>query len=68
MKSNHTLQAAVRLALTASTGTLLFASAPGALAPDEAVGSEALEEITVTGSRIKRSDLDSASPVTVIDR
>ena len=29
---------------------------------------EALEEVVVTGSRIKRADLESASPVTVITR
>ena len=40
--------------------------APGALAQDS--GADELEEITVTGSRIKRADLDSASPVTVLDR
>ncbi len=41
--------------------------APGALAQD-AGADEPLEEIITTGSRIRRSDLDSASPVTVIDR
>jgi outer membrane receptor protein involved in Fe transport len=38
---------------------------PAAVAQNEA---EVLEEITVTGSRIRRADLDTASPVTVIDR
>jgi outer membrane receptor protein involved in Fe transport len=34
---------------------------------DEA-GDELLEEVIVTGSRIKRADIDSASPITVLDR
>ena len=66
MKSNSKLQSAVRLALGLSAGTLALAASPGALAQDE--GAQVLEEITVTGSRIKRADLDTASPVTVLDR
>jgi outer membrane receptor protein involved in Fe transport len=46
----------------------VFNFAPGALAQDASSADEALEEITVTGSRIKRADIDSASPVTVLDR
>jgi outer membrane receptor protein involved in Fe transport len=39
------------------------------MAQDSAAESdEVLEEIITTGSRIKRADLDSASPVTVIDQ
>jgi outer membrane receptor protein involved in Fe transport len=49
-------------------GALAVGYAPGALAQDDSQAGEALEEITVTGSRIKRADLDSASPVTVLSR
>ena len=66
MSSNTKLQKAVRLALGISAGTLALGVSPGALAQDDR-GDE-VEEIVVTGSRIKRADLDTASPVTVIDR
>ncbi len=66
MFSNTKLRSAVRFALGLSAGTLALGASPSALAQDDA--AEAIEEITVTGSRIKRADLDSASPVTVIDR
>ena len=66
MNSKSKLQSAVRLALGLSAGTLAVGASPGVLAQEE--GAQALEEITVTGSRIKRADLDTASPVTVISR
>lgn len=37
------------------------------LAQNAADGAAELEEVTVTGSRIKRPNLESASPVTVVD-
>jgi outer membrane receptor protein involved in Fe transport len=49
-------------------GALAVGFAPGAFAQDADSADEPLEEIITTGSRIKRADLDSASPVTVIDR
>ena len=67
MSSNHKLRTAVRLALGMGAGALAIGAAPAALAQDDGA-SEGIEEITVTGSRIKRADLDSASPVTVLDR
>ena len=66
MYTNRKLQSAVRLALGLSVGSLALGASPGALAQDE--GVDEIEEITVTGSRIKRADLDSASPVTVLSR
>lgn len=66
MFSNTKLRSAVRFALGLSAGTLALGASSGAMAQDDA--AEELEEITVTGSRIKRADLASASPVTVIDR
>lgn len=66
MTSNTRLRRAVRLALSASAGSLAALNAPVSLAQDEAPNE--LEEITVTGSRIPRADLASASPVSVLDR
>jgi outer membrane receptor protein involved in Fe transport len=66
MCTNRKLQYAVRLALGVSASTLALGMSPGALAQDDSVGE--LEEIVVTGSRIKRADLDSANPVTILDR
>lgn len=66
MSGNSKLRRAVRLALGAGAGSLAAAYAPASLAQDQA--PDDLEEITVTGSRIPRADLASASPVSVIDR
>ena len=68
MYSNSKLQTAVRLGLGMGAGALAVGFAPGAFAQDASSADEPLEEIITTGSRIKRADLDSASPVTVIDR
>jgi outer membrane receptor protein involved in Fe transport len=67
MFTNSKLQKAVRLALGVSAGSLAVSYAPGALAQEDAA-DQPIEEIVTTGSRIKRADLDSASPVTVIQR
>jgi iron complex outermembrane receptor protein len=67
MYSNSKLHTAVRLGLGMGAGALAVGFAPGALA-QEADSAEPIEEIITTGSRIKRADLDSASPVTVVDR
>lgn len=40
----------------------------GALAQQDSTGDDAIEEIVVTGSRIKRRDFTSPSPITSIDR
>ncbi|WP_341503569.1 TonB-dependent receptor [Gallaecimonas sp. GXIMD4217] len=53
----------VRWALLAGAATTAFAM-PAAFAADE--GAEDVERIEVTGSRIKRTDLEGASPVVVI--
>lgn len=68
MSSNSKLRNAVRLGLGMGAGALAVGIAPGALAQDSADQEVAIEEIITTGSRIKRADLDSASPVTVLDR
>ena len=66
MKQRTRIGAAVRLALGAGTGSLALVTAVPALAQESTAAP--LEEITVTGSRIKRADLDTASPVTVLER
>lgn len=69
MLSTNKLQSAVRIALGMSAGAFAVSIAPSALAQDSGADSaEPIEEIVTTGSRIKRADLDSASPVTVIDQ
>ena len=67
MYSNSKLRTAVRLGLGMGAGALAVGFAPGALAQD-ADSAAPIEEIITTGSRIKRADLDSASPVTVLQR
>ena len=69
MLTTNKLQSAVRLALGMSAGAFAVAMAPSALAQESGADQdETLEEIVTTGSRIKRADLDSASPVTVISQ
>lgn len=67
MSTNSKLQTAVRLALGVGAGALAVSVAPSAYAQDSGA-DEVIEEIVTTGSRIKRADLESASPVTVIDQ
>ena len=70
MSSNSTLRQAVGLALgtatAASAASLAFV--PAAMAADEPADSVALQEVVVTGSRIRRVDAETANPVLVIDR
>ena len=68
MSSDKRLQTAVRLGLGMGASAMALGYAPGALAQDTSEADEVLEEIITTGTRIKRADLDSASPVTVLDR
>ncbi len=68
MSRNSKLHDAVRLALGVSAGFLTLSIAPAVMAQDAEANAPAIEEIVTTGSRIKRADIDSASPVTVIDR
>ncbi|MCH7820788.1 MAG: TonB-dependent receptor [Proteobacteria bacterium] len=68
MLSNSRLQTAVRLCLGIGAGALAVGYAPGAAAQDADGADETLEEIITTGTRIKRADLDSASPITVLTR
>jgi outer membrane receptor protein involved in Fe transport len=58
--ANRKLQRAIHLTLGVASGALLASYIPVASAQDE------LGVVTVTGSRIARPDLESASPVSVI--
>jgi len=60
MESNHAVRRAVRLALMTSTATAIALS-PQVQAQDAAASD--IEEITVTGTRIKKRDLTAISPV-----
>ncbi|MDX1626252.1 MAG: TonB-dependent receptor, partial [Wenzhouxiangellaceae bacterium] len=68
MKDNRNpLAAAIHYALGASMVAGLAATAAPALAQDEEDAAD-LDRVSVTGSRIKRTDIEGAVPVTVIDR
>jgi outer membrane receptor protein involved in Fe transport len=62
MARNINVRNAVKLALAVNAGLLGLSAAPGALAQE---GAE-LEEITVTGTRIKKKDWTSNAPVATI--
>lgn len=66
MKST-TLREAIRLALLPATMSVLALSAP-AQAQEDDDSAATLDRIEVTGSRIKRADVEGALPVTVITR
>ncbi len=57
---------AVRYALYASATAAVGLTAAPALAQDD--GGQQLETITVTGSRIRRADVETAQPIVVLDR
>jgi iron complex outermembrane receptor protein len=66
MYTNNKLSKAVRLAIAfGAVSTAAFTASVTAAEEDE---SAKVERIEVTGSRIKRTDLEGAVPVTVIDR
>jgi len=77
MSTNSKLQSAIRLALNvgAGAGALAISFAPNVYAQNAKTDEDKtqlprleVEETVVTGSRIKRADIDSASPVTILDR
>ena len=63
MSRNLNVRNAVKLALAVNAGLIGLSAAPGALAQE---GADQLEEITVTGSRIKKKDFTSNAPVTTV--
>ena len=60
--ANRNVAHAVRVALIAAGAVSTAAFAPGVLAQDTE-----LEEVVVTGSRVKRIDTETASPVFSFD-
>lgn len=64
MARNLNVRNAVKLALAVNAGLIGLSVAPGALAQEE--GADQLEEITVTGSRIKKKDFSSNAPVATV--
>ncbi len=66
--TNNELLKAVRLALYAGTTAIVGLSTMPVFAQDSEQGSERLETIVVTGSRIRRVDVESASPVFSIEK
>ena len=75
MSSNLKLRRAVGLAVgAAGAATASLSYAPTALAADAAVGPNAetapndqLQEVIVTGTRVRRVDVETADPVLVLD-
>jgi len=63
MARNLNVRNAVKLALAVNAGLIGLSAAPGALAQE---GADQLEEITVTGSRIKKKDFTSNAPVATV--
>ena len=66
MYSNSKIAKAVRLAMIFGAGAATAISAPAFSAEEES--AEDVERIEVTGSRIKRADIEGANPVQVISR
>jgi iron complex outermembrane receptor protein len=62
MLSNSTIAKAIRFSLIGGAATAAL-TAPAALAANE---EDQLERIEVTGSRIKRTDMETALPITVL--
>jgi outer membrane receptor protein involved in Fe transport len=63
---NDTIRNAVRFALTAGVAAS-FVSAPNAFAADDEDATK-LDRVEVTGSRIKRTQIEGAQPVTQVTR
>lgn len=70
MFTNSKLAKSVRLACAFGVASAAMAVSHTALAQEASDAEEAktIEKISVTGSRIRRADVETASPVTVIDR
>ena len=63
------LRNAIRFALATGAGAMAALNAPAALAADESTeGAKGLEEVVVTGTRIRRVEAETANPVLTIDK
>jgi iron complex outermembrane receptor protein len=66
---NQDLRNAIRFALATGVGaTAAFGTPQQAMAADEASASNQLEEVVVTGTRIRRVEAETANPVLTIDK
>ena len=65
--TNNELLKAVRLALYAGTTAVVGLSSTAVFAQDED-STERLDTIVVTGSNIRRVDMETANPIITIDR
>ncbi|MBL4630056.1 MAG: TonB-dependent receptor [Paraglaciecola sp.] len=69
MFTNSKLAKSIRLAMAVGVASTAMLASTAVIAQDTAnADEESFEKISVTGSRIKRIDIESASPVTIIDR
>jgi iron complex outermembrane recepter protein len=66
--TNNELLKAVRLALYAGTTAVVGLSSAAVFAQDADTSSERLDTIVVTGSNIRRVDIETSNPVITIDR
>jgi iron complex outermembrane recepter protein len=66
VNQSGSVQKSICAAIAVALGTTMLAAVPHAVAAD-ASSTAVLEEVTVTGSRIKRPDLESSSPLVTID-
>jgi len=64
---NQDLRTAIRFALATGAGAVAAFNAPQAVAADE-TSAQGLEEVVVTGTRIRRVDAESASPIVTVDQ
>jgi outer membrane receptor protein involved in Fe transport len=64
---NQDLRNAIRFALATGAGAAAALNAPHAVAAEEA-SAQSLEEVIVTGTRIRRVDAETANPVLTIDK
>lgn len=67
MFTNSKLAKSVRLAMAFGAASTAMVASNSALA-QEAAAPETVEKIQVTGSRIKRADVEGANPVSIMDR
>jgi len=65
---SYAIKAALSATLLAGVAVPSFAQVEESAVANEAAEEEMVEEVYVTGSRIKRPDLDNANPVTVVSR
>jgi len=68
MYSNNKLSKAVRLAIAFGAASAVTGTAVAQQAQSDEASSARVERIEVTGSRIKRADMETASPISVIGR